>query len=65
MNKWLVAVTVAALLPASPRAEPAGDPVRPLVILAQPQAAAPQEYQADDYRKACVDLFIRGTLPQP
>jgi len=51
MNKWVVAATLAALtaltaLPVSPRAEPAGDPVRPLVILAQPQAAAPQEYQA-------------------
>jgi peptide/nickel transport system substrate-binding protein len=48
MNKWLAAATLAALsaLPASPRAESAGDPVRPLFILAQPQAAAPQEYQA-------------------
>jgi peptide/nickel transport system substrate-binding protein len=48
MDKLLVAASLAALfaLPASPRAEPAGDPVRPLFILAQPQAAAPQEYQA-------------------
>ena len=50
MNKWLVAASLAALsaLPASPRAEPfsGGDAVRQLFILAQPQAAAPQEYQA-------------------
>src|SRR5271165_7677872 len=48
MHKLVMAATLAVLsaLPGSPRAEPAGDPVRPLVILAQPQAAAPQEYQA-------------------
>ena len=27
-------------------AQPAGDPIRPIVLLVQPQAALPQEYQA-------------------
>jgi peptide/nickel transport system substrate-binding protein len=36
----MIAATVGA------RAQPAGDAIRPLVVLAQPQAAAPQEYAA-------------------
>ncbi len=49
MKHWLLTVGMTALsaLSALPAlAQPAGDPVRPLVILAQPQAAAPQDFQA-------------------
>lgn len=46
MKHWLLTVGLTALSALPAIAQPAGDPVRPLVILAQPQAAAPQEFQA-------------------
>ena len=43
----VAAMAVAGLVTSLPvSAQPAGDPVRTLVLLAQPQAALPQEYQA-------------------
>ena len=47
MKRLLVAAAAAVVASAHPlAAQPAGDPVRTLVLLAQPQAALPQEYQA-------------------
>jgi len=46
MKHWLLTFGLTALSALPAMAQPAGDPVRPLVILAQPQAAAPQEFQA-------------------
>ena len=47
MKRLLVAAAAAVVALAHPvAAQPAGDPVRTLILLAQPQAALPQEYQA-------------------
>lgn len=46
MKRWLLAVGMTAFSAIPALAQPAGDPVRPLVLLAQPQAAAPQDFQA-------------------
>ncbi|MBN8891851.1 MAG: hypothetical protein ABS99_06355 [Acetobacteraceae bacterium SCN 69-10] len=46
MNRFLLAVGVTALSGFAANAQPAGDPIRPLTLLTQPQAAAPQEFQA-------------------
>ena len=48
MKHWLRALAIVTTLTpiAGANAQPAGDAVRPLFILAQPQAAAPQEFQA-------------------
>ncbi|MCC6716362.1 MAG: twin-arginine translocation pathway signal protein [Acetobacteraceae bacterium] len=49
MKRLLVAAAaavVAGTIPAPSQAQPAGDPIRPIVLLTQPQAALPQEYQA-------------------
>ena len=46
MNRWVLAVVLATGAARVVHAQPAGDAIRPLVILAQPQAAAPQEFQA-------------------
>ena len=46
MKRWLLTFGFTAFSALPALAQPAGDPVRPLVILAQPQAAAPQEFQA-------------------
>ena len=46
MYRTLATVFLALLGVLPARAQQAGDPVRQLFILAQPQAAAPQEYQA-------------------
>ena len=46
MKRWLLTFGLTAFSAMPALAQPAGDPVRPLVILAQPQAAAPQEFQA-------------------
>lgn len=47
MKRLLVAAAAVAVASSHPvAAQPAGDPVRTLVLLAQPQAALPQEYQA-------------------
>ncbi len=45
MWRWLVAVAF-LVLPSLASAQPAGDAIRPLVIISLPQAAAPQAYQA-------------------
>ncbi len=45
MWRSLLALTT-CILPSLAWAQAAGDPVRPLVILTRPQAAAPQEYQS-------------------
>lgn len=42
----ILAMATGAFAPILAHAQPAGDPIRPLFILAQPQAAAPQEFQA-------------------
>ncbi len=46
MKRWLLTVGLTAFATLPAMAQQAGDPVRTLVILAQPQAAAPQEFQA-------------------
>ena len=46
MNRWVLAAVLAIGAARVVHAQPAGDAIRPLVILAQPQAAAPQEFQA-------------------
>lgn len=46
MKHWVLTVGLTALSALPAMAQQAGDPVRTLVILAQPQAAAPQEFQA-------------------
>ena len=46
MHKSMMTATMVLALASPVVAQPAGDLVRPLVILAQPQAASPQEYQA-------------------
>jgi peptide/nickel transport system substrate-binding protein len=61
------AVSVAVSGPAS--AQPAGDPVRTLVLLAQPQAALPQEYQAAEliaaaWKELGLQVEIRPTPSQ-
>ena len=33
-------------------------------VLKRTRSLSPLEYRADEYRKACVDLFIRGIAPQ-
>jgi peptide/nickel transport system substrate-binding protein len=53
-----------ALSPSLAFAQAAGDPIRPLTILAQPQAAAPQEYQAaqliaEAWRKLGLTVAVR------
>ena len=46
MKRWFLAVGLTAFSALPAVAQTAGDPVRPLVLLAQPQAATPQEFQA-------------------
>ncbi|MBV9537941.1 MAG: hypothetical protein JOY70_03290 [Acidisphaera sp.] len=46
MTRWLLVLSAAMLWSGLARAQNAGDAIRPLVILAQPEAAAPQEFQA-------------------
>ena len=70
MKRLLVAAAaavVASSLPAA--AQPAGDPVRTLVLLAQPQAALPQEYQAAEliaaaWKELGLQVQIRPTPSQ-
>src|SRR5258708_6575494 len=64
MKHLLLAATLAALSAVAAQAQPAGDPVRPLFILAQPQAAAPREYQAaemvaDAWKSLGLEVTIR------
>ena len=46
MKPWLLTAVLAALPVLPAIAQQAGDAVRPLVLLTQPQAASPQDYQA-------------------
>lgn len=63
MNRLAVAVALAGLGTLPANAQTAGDPIRPLVILAQPQAAAPQEYQAAEMvAEAWKSLGLRVTV---
>ena len=41
MKRWLLTAGLAAFPVLAAQAQPAGDAVRPLVILTQPQAASP------------------------
>jgi peptide/nickel transport system substrate-binding protein len=62
---WRSLLTLTSLLvPTLASAQPAGDPVRPLTIIAQPQAADPQAYQAaeitaDAWRKLGLTVTVR------
>ena len=61
MKRWVLLTALALAAPV--QAQPAGDPVRPLVILAQPQAAAPQEFQAAEMvAEAWKSLGLRVTV---
>src|SRR5579875_2265456 len=46
MRRCLLAAGMAALWAGAAQAQQGGDAIRPLVVIAQPEAAAPQEYQA-------------------
>ena len=48
MKRLVLAAATAVAVGGVPsvQAQPAGDPIRPIVLLVQPQAALPQEYQA-------------------
>ncbi len=46
MKQSLLALALAVGVVGSVRAQPAGDLIRPLSILTQPQAASPPDYQA-------------------
>ena len=69
MKRFLFA-GVAAVVAVQPAvAQPAGDPIRPLVLLAQPAAALPQEYQAAElvaaaWRELGLQVVIRPTPSQ-
>ena len=62
--KRLVLTVALAVLPGAAMAQEAGDAIRPIVLLTQPQAAAPQEYQAaaiiaDAWRKLGLTVNLR------
>ena len=64
MKRSLLALGLAVSLVAPALAQPAGDLVRPLTIVAQPQAASPQEYQAaemivDAWKSLGIDARVR------
>ncbi|HEY0419567.1 MAG TPA: hypothetical protein VGC80_08610, partial [Acetobacteraceae bacterium] len=67
MRRYLLATGFTALFGAAALAQPAGDPIRPLTIITQPQAAAPQEYQAAEMTaEAWKQLGLQVTLrPMP
>jgi peptide/nickel transport system substrate-binding protein len=63
MKRLCVSVAF-AVLSAAASAQEAGDPIRPMTLLTQPQAAAPQEYQAaeiiaDAWRKLGLTVNVR------
>lgn len=63
MWRSLLALT-AAVVPGLAHAQAAGDPIRPLTIITQPQAADPREYQAaeivaDAWRKLGLTVNLR------
>jgi peptide/nickel transport system substrate-binding protein len=64
MKQLCLSVTLTVLSAAAAAAEEAGDAIRPLTLLTQPQAAAPQEYQAaqiiaDAWRKLGLTVNVR------
>jgi peptide/nickel transport system substrate-binding protein len=64
MKRLLLSVALAALPGLAVAAEDAGDAVRPLTLITQPEAAAPQEYQAaqiiaDAWRKLGLTVSVR------
>lgn len=64
MRRFLLAAGLTAVTGFTAQAQPAGDPIRPLFLLTQPQAAAPQEYQAaqiiaDAWRKLGLTVNVR------
>jgi len=71
MKRFLFAAVAAVQLGIVQQAaaQPAGDPIRPLVLLAQPAAALPQEYQAAElvaasWRELGLQVVIRPTPSQ-
>ena len=64
MKRLCLSVTLAVLSAAAASAQEAGDAIRPITLLTQPQAAAPQEYQAADiiadaWRKLGLTVSVR------
>ena len=64
MHRLLLSVVLAACSAVAASAQDAGDAIRPITLLTQPQAAAPQEYQAaqiiaDAWRKLGLTVNIR------
>jgi peptide/nickel transport system substrate-binding protein len=64
MKRLLLSVALAALPGLAVAAQDAGDAVRPLTLITQPEAAAPQEYQAaqivaDAWRKLGLTVNVR------
>jgi peptide/nickel transport system substrate-binding protein len=64
MYRFLLAAGITAVSAGAALAQPAGDAIRPLVILAQPQAAAPQEFQAAElaaqaWKQLGIDISVR------
>ncbi len=64
MRRLLLTVAMTAAVRLRRAAEDAGDAVRPITLLTQPQAAAPQEYQAaeiiaDAWRKLGLTVNVR------
>src|SRR5689334_9621610 len=62
--KRLVLCAVLAAMPSALSAQEAGDAIRPLTLLTQPEAAAPQEFQAaqiiaDAWRKLGLTVSVR------
>ena len=64
MKRVCLSVGLAVLCSAAASAQEAGDAIRPITLLTQPQAAAPQEYQAaeiiaDAWRKLGLTVNVR------
>jgi peptide/nickel transport system substrate-binding protein len=64
MKRLVLTVALAVLPGVAASAQEAGDAIRPIVLLTQPQAAAPQEYQAaaiiaDAWRKLGLTVNLR------
>jgi peptide/nickel transport system substrate-binding protein len=69
MKRLVLTVTLGALCAFPALAEEAGDAIRPITLLAQPEAAAPQEYQAaqiiaDAWRKLGLTVNVRPLTGQ-
>ena len=64
MKRFLLAVGLTVLPAFAASAQQAGDAIRPVTLLSQPEAAAPQEYQAaqiiaDAWRKLGLTVTVR------